>query len=338
MAIWPDIVRELSEEEYNEELPDVKKWIKKVLEYTVPKGGKRRSVPTVIAYKLLASQDQLTEENIRLARILAWSIEIMQTCHIIIDDILDNANMRRNQPTWHVKVGLGAINDSLILETCTYKLIKKYFKSKNCYTDIVDIFLKYNTKAAHGECLDILISTDWAKNENFNLFSMDRYNHLIKYKTSYFSFILPFSLAMRFAGIIDPEMHREAEKILIKIGHLFQVQNDFLDYYSKEEIGEKSGTDIQEGKCTWPIMIALERATAEQKRILKECYGVADEEKVKRVKEIYDKIGISNIYFDYEEETHNLLNTYIQQLSSKLPPEYFLYLLATSCSKVGRKH
>ncbi|KAG9429157.1 farnesyl pyrophosphate synthase-like isoform X1 [Apis mellifera carnica] len=97
---------------------------------------------------------------------------------------------------------------------------------------------------------------------------------------------------MRFAGIIDPEMHREAEKILIKIGHLFQVQNDFLDYYSKEEIGGKSGTDIQEGKCTWPIMIALERATAEQKRILKECYGVADEEKVKRVKEIYDKIDI----------------------------------------------
>ena len=64
-------------------------------------------------------------------------------------------------------------------------------------------------------------------------------------------------------------MHREAEKILTKISHLFQVQNDFLDYYSKEEIGEKSGTDIQEGKCTWPIVIALERATAEQKRILK---------------------------------------------------------------------
>lgn len=29
MAMWPDILRELSEE-YNEELPDVKKWIKKV--------------------------------------------------------------------------------------------------------------------------------------------------------------------------------------------------------------------------------------------------------------------------------------------------------------------
>ncbi|XP_031369705.1 farnesyl pyrophosphate synthase-like [Apis dorsata] len=84
-------------------------------------------------------------------------------------------------------------------------------------------------------------------------------------------------------------------------------------------------------------MIALQRATIEQKKILKECYGVADEEKVKQVKEIYEEIGISNIYLDYEEEMHNLLNTYIQQLSSKLPIEYFLYLLATSCSKIERE-
>ncbi|XP_043797815.1 farnesyl pyrophosphate synthase-like isoform X2 [Apis laboriosa] len=317
--------------------PTRAKKLKKILEYNVPKGGKRRSVSLVIAYKLLASQDQLTKENICLARILAWCIEIMHAFYIVMDDIVDHTDIRRNQPTWHVKVGLGAINDALILETCIYKLLEKHFKSKNCYVDIVDLFLKYNKKAGHGQCLDILISTNWGKKANFDLFSMDQYNTLVKYKTSYFSFILPFSLAMRFADIIDPEMHREAEKILIKISHLFQVQNDFLDYYSKEEIGGKSGTDIQEGKCTWPIVVALQRATAKQKKILKECYGGADEEKVKRVKEIYEEIGISNIYLDYEEETHNLLNTYIQQLSSKLPTEYFLYLLATSCRKIGQK-
>ena len=66
----------------------------------------------------------------------------MQAFHTMIDDILDNANMRRIQPTWHVKIGLDAINDGLIMETCIYKLIKKHFKSKNCYTDIVDILLK----------------------------------------------------------------------------------------------------------------------------------------------------------------------------------------------------
>ncbi|XP_006572097.2 farnesyl pyrophosphate synthase [Apis mellifera] len=336
MTVWPNIVNELTKDN-NEELLDVNKWITEVLEYNVPKGGKRRSVSFVIACKLLTSQNQLTEENTRLAHILAWCIEIMQAVHTMADDILDHANMRRNQPAWHVKIGLFAVNDILLIETCIYKLIQKYFKSKNCYGDIMNTFLKYHRKAGYGECLDILTSTDWKKNFNFDLFSMDRYNTIIKYKTSYFSFVLPFILAMRFTNIIDPEIYKQAEKILLNIGHLFQVRDDYLDCYGKRDVIGKSGTDIQEGKCTWPLVVALQRATAKQKKILKECYGIADEEKVKRVKEIYEEIGISNIYFDYEEETHNLLNTYTEQLSSKLPTEYFLYLLATSCSKVGRK-
>lgn len=62
--------------------------------------------------------------------------------------------------------------------------------------------LQYHRRAGYGECLDILTSTDWKKNFNFDLFSMDRYNTIIKYKTSYFSFVLPFILAMRFVSII----------------------------------------------------------------------------------------------------------------------------------------
>lgn len=70
----------------------------------------------------------------------------MQTCHIIIDDILDNANMRRNQPTWHVKIGLSAVNDVLLIETCIYDLFKKYFKSKDCYIDILNLFSKVSNR------------------------------------------------------------------------------------------------------------------------------------------------------------------------------------------------
>lgn len=337
MTLWPDIVRELTENN-NQELQDVNEWTAKVLEYNVPKGGRRRSISLIVAYKLLASQDQLTEENIHSARILAWCMEILQAVYIVMDDIIDHTDMRRNQPTWHVKIGLSAVNDVLLIETCIYDLFKKYFKSKDCYIDILNLFSKYHKKTVQGECLDVLISTDWGKKSNLDLFSMDRYNTIVKHKTSYYSFVLPFVLAMRFAGITDPEIYKQAEKILLKIGHLFQVRDDYLDCYAKREVIGKSGTDIQEGKCTWLIVVALQRATAEQKKILKECYGIADEEKIKRVKEIYEEIGISNIYMDYEEETHNLLNTYTQQLSSKLPTEYFLYLLSTSCSKVGRKN
>ena len=53
------------------------------MEYYVPKGEKRRSVSLIVAYKLLASQDQLTEKNIHLARILAWNVEIVMFYFIL---------------------------------------------------------------------------------------------------------------------------------------------------------------------------------------------------------------------------------------------------------------
>lgn len=62
-------------------------------------------------------------------------------------------------------------------------------------------------------------------------------------------------------------MYRQAKTILLEMGHLFQVKDDYLDCYgSIEDIG-KSGTDIAEGKCSWLIVVALQRATPEQKKI-----------------------------------------------------------------------
>jgi len=49
-----------------------------VLQYTVPGGKKVRALTLVHAYKVLAPSDQLTEENIRLVRILAWCIELVR--------------------------------------------------------------------------------------------------------------------------------------------------------------------------------------------------------------------------------------------------------------------
>lgn len=58
-----------------------------------------------------------------------------------------------------------------------------------------------------------------------------------------------------------------------------------------------------------------------------ECYGYPDKEKTDKVKQMYNEIGIPNTYSIYEEETYNLLNTHIQQISRGLPHELFLKLL-----------
>jgi len=46
-----------------------------------------------------------------------------------------------------------------------------------------------------GETFDIL-ATQFGKKQVFEKFTMDRYNSIVKYKTAYYSFILPFALSM----------------------------------------------------------------------------------------------------------------------------------------------
>ncbi|XP_020292649.1 farnesyl pyrophosphate synthase isoform X3 [Pseudomyrmex gracilis] len=328
MAVWPDVVRDLTDMTDRLDIPDITKWMAKALQYNVPGGKKNRGLSLVYAYKLLAPSDELTEENIRLIRILGWCVELVQAFFLVIDDIEDGSLYRRNQPCWyrHNDIGLAAINDGLMMENVVYYLIRKYFKGKEYYVDLLETFQDSILKTVMGQSLDLL-STEFNKKPKLDLFTMDRYNSIVKYKTSYYSFVLPITAAMHCAKIKDPEMFRQTKTILMEMGHFFQVQDDYLGCYGDLESTGKNNTDIEEGKCTWLVVVALQRVTKEQRKILEECYGSKEEEKVKRVKQLYNDLGLPNMYSIYEEETYNLLNTHIQQISRGLPHDLFLKLL-----------
>ncbi|XP_011699734.1 PREDICTED: farnesyl pyrophosphate synthase-like, partial [Wasmannia auropunctata] len=258
MAIWPDIVRDLTDVAKSFNIPDVTKWMAKVLQYNVPGGKKTRGLTLVYAYKLLAPSDQLTQENIRLVRILAWCIELMQAHFLVIDDIQDRSLIRRGQPCWYRynDIELAAINDSLILQSSMFYLIRKHFKGKDCYVNLQETFQDITFKTVMGQSLDML-STNFGKKPNLDLFTMNQYNAIAEYKTSYYSFLLPVTAAMQLAGIKDPEMFRQTKTILLEMGHLFQVQDDYLGCFGDPDVYRKDFTDIQEGKCTWLAVVAL---------------------------------------------------------------------------------
>ncbi|KYM94888.1 PREDICTED: farnesyl pyrophosphate synthase-like [Cyphomyrmex costatus] len=336
MTVWPDIIHDVTKAIENFNIPDVAKWMEKVLQYNVPGGKKIRGLGLIYAYKLLAPNDQLTEENIRLARILAWCVELTQTYFLMMDDIEDQSLFRRGQLCWYQynDLNLAAINDTFMLQNSVFYLIRKHFKGKDCYVNLLEIFQDITMKSTMGQSLELLCS-NFGKKPNLDIFTMDRYNSIIEYKTAYYTYVFPITAAMHLAGIKDQEMFKEAKTISLELGCFFQVQDDYVDLFGKFDVCGKDGTDIQEGKCTWFVVVALQRVTPEQRKILEECYGDSDLEKIQHVKQLYNDLNLLDAYFKYEEETYNLIKVHIKQISSGLPHNLFLDILENLCHRVS---
>ena len=76
---------------------------------------------------------------------------------MVADDAMDDSVTRRGQPCWfrlpHVK--LISINDSFILESCVYKILKRYFGAEPYYPQLVDLFIETTRQTEFGQLLDL---------------------------------------------------------------------------------------------------------------------------------------------------------------------------------------
>lgn len=225
---------------------------------------------TVLAYKLLAKPEDQTEENIKLAHVLGWCVEMYQAMFLIVDDIMDKSETRRGHKCWYKldDVGYTAINDSIMIENGIYYLLKKYFSKESYYLDLIELFHEITFVTSIGQSLDLHTA-----NLDVTQFTMLRYNAIVSNKTAYYTFYLPVALAMKMTGYKDPEMYRQTKTILLEAGRFFQAQDDFLDCFGDPEVTGKVGTDIQDGKCSWLAVVAMQRASEDQKKVMLECYG-----------------------------------------------------------------
>ncbi|CAH1956275.1 unnamed protein product [Acanthoscelides obtectus] len=327
MAVFPDIVRDLTDAGRHTDIPEVTKRFAKVLQFNVPNGKKIRGLSTVISYKILEKPENLTPENIRLANVLGWCVEMLKSFDMIMDDVIDKSELRRNAPCWYKQedVGLKAVADSLLLELSVYSVLKKYLSTHPMFTQLQQLFQDVSMKNAMGKSLETTITN--GGNPDLKKFTMKNYNLIMKYRTGYYSFQLPVAAAMYLANKDDPEQHRQAKTILLEMGQFFHIQKDFMNCFGAPEVVGQVGSDINEGKCSWLAVVALQRASAAQRKIMEKHYGKPGQEAVDTIRDLYVTLGLPSTYTAYEEESYNFIHTHIQQISKGLPHELFFTLL-----------
>ncbi|XP_077620283.1 farnesyl pyrophosphate synthase isoform X2 [Crocuta crocuta] len=324
---FSQIVKVLTEDGMGHpEIGDAIARLKEVLEYNAVGGKYQRGLTVLIAYQELVGPGKLDADSLRRARTVGWCVELLQAFFLVSDDIMDSSLTRRGQICWYQKPGIGleAINDSLLLEACIYRLLRLYCREQPYYLNLMELFLQSSYHTELGQALDLITAPQG--NVDLSRFTEKRYKSIVKYKTAFYSFYLPVAAAMYMAGIDGEKEHTGAKVILLEMGEFFQVQDDYLDLFGDPSVTGKIGTDIQDNKCSWLVVQCLQRASPEQRRVLQENYGRKEAEKVARVKALYEELQLPAAFRQYEEDSYGRLMGLIGQHASPLPPAIFLGL------------
>ncbi|XP_010440041.1 PREDICTED: putative WEB family protein At4g17210 [Camelina sativa] len=77
------------------------------------------------------------------------------------------------------------------------------------------------------------------------------------------------------------------------------------------------GTDIEDFKCSWLVVKALERCSEEQTKILYENYGKSEPSNVAKVKALYKEVDLEAVFMEYERESYEKLTKLIEAHQSK---------------------
>ncbi|TPX32355.1 hypothetical protein SmJEL517_g04521 [Synchytrium microbalum] len=315
-----DILSELPK--YNMPV-DGAKHVEHVLDYNIRGGKMNRGIMVLTALEAL-KPGKLSADEIFKAQTLGWCIEFLQAFFLIADDIMDGSITRRGQPCWYKveNVGLMAINDGFIVESAIYQLLRKYFKSDDCYGDLLELFHEVTYQTELGQLMDLITAPE--DHVDLSKFSIQKHAWIVEYKTAYYSFYLPIAAAMRMAGVKEEKAYKQALDVLIPLGEYFQVQDDYLDCYGTPEQIGKIGTDIQDNKCSWLIVQALTRASPQQRKLLDDNYGKKNETNVAVVKSIYQELEIDQVFQKYEAASKKRIEALIAKVDGELLPREML--------------
>lgn len=264
------------------------------IRYLMSLGGKRlRPLLTLMSASMLT-------DNWQKALKPAMAVEVFHNFTLMHDDIMDQAPLRRGQPTVHAKWDENvAILSGDVMLVCAYDLMLEAPAGS-----LKRILKRFNRTAA-----EVCEGQQWDMNfEKRERVSEQEYLRMIELKTAV---LLGFALEL--GGIIgeaNDDVCRVLYSIGVNIGLGFQLKDDILDVYGDaDKFGKQVGGDIIANKKTLLLIEAQERAEGNLKDELLFWLSAKEfnaPEKVAAVTAIYDQLGIRQIAED-------MMNSYFEK-------------------------
>ncbi|CAH2042181.1 unnamed protein product, partial [Iphiclides podalirius] len=268
--------------------------LQEVAEYYVAERRPIQAEFMALAYEYHAkpqNNQELIDDQIK---VLATTLELIQTYFFFWDDLDDGAKERCGKPCWHVlpDTGLLALNDASLLRSLINETMEQNFDGEL----LKNLMFLYNRNffiCSMGQYYDTIAS----RVKDYNNFTQETYEQIVWGKSAFYSVKCPILVGLALANKYSPETYKIVDDVGQSVGRLVQVHNDLIDICNAEgTVTGKSGTDIQEGKCSWPAVAVLQKCNPAQRRVFEENYGSWEPERAARIQELYKELDIINLY------------------------------------------
>ena len=204
---------------------------------------------------------------------LAASIELMHTYSLIHDDLpcMDDDDIRRNQPSNHIKYGeANAVLSGDALQALAYEIIcNDIYLSDNNKVKALKLLSQACGKNGMvlGQHLDIENENNLAKTDQESL------DHIHQLKTG--KLIECSVLFGQLNNDLNDNELQNFKSFSRKLGLAFQIIDDILDVTESSEIlGKNNNSDIKNNKDTYVNIIGVEASRARAKSLIES--SVAD--------------------------------------------------------------
>lgn len=246
--------------------------------------------------------------NIEKALKPALAIEFFHNFTLIHDDIMDEAPLRRNQPTIHT---LHGINVGILSGDALLFKAYKFFEDlePNLFKACVRVFTHTGLLLCEGQQYDINFETQ--EDVTFS-----DYIRMITYKTGILS-----ASSFEIGALIAGADFKDAKAIFNfgkHVGIAFQIMDDYLDVFGNmEQFGKQHAGDIVENKKTVLYLLAKENGTEEERKELDYWYSKKTDnvDKIYSVEKIFRRTKVDEKTLHLIQKHNEIAQHYLNKIN-----------------------